>query len=527
MTKRSWRASLPVFALAVVISSSGAAAATFAVTNLSDSGLGSLRQAVLDANAAAGPDDVTFAPGLTGTITLASGEIVISDPLAVHGPGIGVLTVSGNDQFRIFYLEKPSVAAPIDVTFSSLTLTRGLGFPTHSGLAGGAVLSNGENLTILDSVISDSRTGFFQDPPDFLCGGNVALLNFAGVSGVTLRIANSLLTGGHSDGDGGNLCVIEGKLILDRSTLTGGQTGPGSGGGLLAASLADDSSILLSTISGNDAGSSGGGVDCESSGDLTIESSTISGNSANSGGGISTNQSTLRILDSTISGNQAEDTGGGISNGLIGGSGNLEMINSTVSGNRGRIGGGIFSGPGLLLRLTTVSNNAATLRGGSLLADGPVGTVQADHSILANGTPQDVDGGAGPLTLTANYTLIEAPGTTLLVGAHNLIGTDPLLGPLAVNGGPTLTHRPLPGSPVLDAGDPAIPSPPAADQRGAARIVGPAVDLGSVEGGLATIEVPTLSQVGLSVLFALVLAVGVRQLRRIEAAPRRITSGRG
>ncbi|HXU34627.1 MAG TPA: IPTL-CTERM sorting domain-containing protein, partial [Thermoanaerobaculia bacterium] len=279
------------------------------------------------------------------------------------------------------------------------------------------------------------------------------------------------------------------------------------------------SSIVLSTISGNSAASGGGGIASESlgpAGELTIESSTISGNSVGSGGtggGISSDATSLRILDSTISGNQAGDTGGGISNGAISGGGSLETINSTISGNQARLGGGIFSGPGLLLRLTTVSNNTATLRGGSLLGGGPAGTVQVDHSILANGTPQDVDGGGGPLTLTANYSLIETPGTTVVVGAHNLTGTDPLLGPLASNGGPTLTHLPLPGSPVLDAGDPAIPSPPATDQRGAARIVGPAIDLGSVEGGLAIVEVPTLSQAGLLVLCGLLLAAGARGLR--------------
>lgn len=103
----------------------GAAAATFPVANLADSGPGSLRQAVLAANAAAGADDVTFAPGLAGTITLTSGEILISDPLVVHGPGAGVLTVSGNDQSRIFHVENSAVAAAIDVTSSGLTLTRG------------------------------------------------------------------------------------------------------------------------------------------------------------------------------------------------------------------------------------------------------------------------------------------------------------------------------------------------------------------------------------------------------------------
>ena len=104
---------------------SGATAATFTVSNLADSGPNSLRQAVLDANAAPGADEIAFAPGLTGTITLTSGEIRITDPLAVDGPGAAVLTVSGNRNSRIFHIENSAVAVPIDVTLSGLTLTLG------------------------------------------------------------------------------------------------------------------------------------------------------------------------------------------------------------------------------------------------------------------------------------------------------------------------------------------------------------------------------------------------------------------
>ena len=104
------------------------------------------------------------------------------------------------------------------------------------------------------------------------------------------------------------------------------------------------------------------------------------------------------------------------------------------------------------------------------------------------------------------------------MGANNLVGVDPLLGPLANNGGPTLTHQPLPGSPVIDAGDPAIPSPPATDQRGFARIFGAAVDLGSVEVQPELIEVPALSEWGLALLCALLFGAGARRLRRERAS---------
>ena len=95
------------------------------------------------------------------------------------------------------------------------------------------------------------------------------------------------------------------------------------------------------------------------------------------------------------------------------------------------------------------------------------------------------------------------------MGANNLIGVDPLLGSLANNGGPTLTHKPLPDSPVIDAGNPAIPAPPATDQRGFTRIFGAAVDLGSVEARPELVEVPTLSPAGLLALAALLSLAGL------------------
>ncbi len=79
-----------------------AGAATFTVTSLNDSGPGSLRQAVLDANATFGPDTIEFQAGLTGTITLTTGEIQITDALTLNGPGAGVLAISGNNKSRIF-----------------------------------------------------------------------------------------------------------------------------------------------------------------------------------------------------------------------------------------------------------------------------------------------------------------------------------------------------------------------------------------------------------------------------------------
>ena len=75
---------------------------TFTVLNLADSGAGSLRQAILDAEANPGADVVAFAKGVKGTITLTSGELGITSDLTVSGPGANTLTISGNDSSRIF-----------------------------------------------------------------------------------------------------------------------------------------------------------------------------------------------------------------------------------------------------------------------------------------------------------------------------------------------------------------------------------------------------------------------------------------
>ncbi len=95
-------------------------AATFSVTTTADSGSGSLRQAITDANAAAGADTITFAGGVTGTITLASDLPEVADDLTVTGPGQLVLTIDGAGLYRPFWIR-----AGKSFTITDLTLKRG------------------------------------------------------------------------------------------------------------------------------------------------------------------------------------------------------------------------------------------------------------------------------------------------------------------------------------------------------------------------------------------------------------------
>ncbi|MFO0888130.1 MAG: hypothetical protein U0790_03170 [Isosphaeraceae bacterium] len=120
---------------------------TFTVENLADNGLGSLRQAILDANGNPGADVIRFARSARdGTVTLTSGELVITDELRIDGPGAGRLSVSGNDASRVF-----RIAGGVSASIDGLTVTHGRAFGQ-----GGGILNAG-SLTLSDAVVSDNR----------------------------------------------------------------------------------------------------------------------------------------------------------------------------------------------------------------------------------------------------------------------------------------------------------------------------------------------------------------------------------
>ena len=398
-------------------------AATITVTNTNDSGPGSLRQALTIAN-----DGDTIGFAVTGTISLTSGELVIDKNIIISGPGPGLLTVARSQQaadFRIFNIP-PSHTAEID----GLTITGG------SLVGNGGGISSGATLTISNCAISGNS--ITADGVEY---------SGAGIYNVgTMTIVNSTVNN--------NQALIVGFL-------------PPFGGG-----ISNDGGTLTiqnTTISENTVAGSGWGGGVYNAGSLTAINSTIRGNTGSTGGGIFGGAT---IINCTISGNSALFEGGGIYGGGT-------ISNCTISGNRTTVGhgrGGGISGAGTITN-STISDNLA-INGSSICA---TGTVQLGDTILNSGANIFVLG-SGTVT-SHGYNLSDDDGGGFLTGPGDQINTDPLLGPLQDNGGPTSTHELVPGSPAIDAGDPNFTPPPYYDQRGPgfSRVFNGRIDIGSFE----------------------------------------------
>jgi hypothetical protein len=286
-----------------------------------------------------------------------------------------------------------------------------------------------------------------------------------------------------------------GPLVLSNRQTPIGIEGPGAA--LLSIAGGDPSpvfqvnsgvtaSLTGLTVSGGRA-ASGGGIG--NAGILTIASVTVAGNSASESGAGIDNTGTMTIVDSTISGNSTAGNGGGIANES---GATLTLTNVTISGNQAANGGGIFSAGILTAINCTIAGNAVATNGSGGGLSAASGPATLDNTIVALNTagsasPSDI---AGTLSPASTNNLIGTGGSGGLTGAGgNIVGvSDPGLGPLGSNGGPTETMALLSGSPAMDGGRAAISgvTVPVTDQRGALRgpvglDAGPAVDIGAFE----------------------------------------------
>jgi hypothetical protein len=144
---------------------------------------------------------------------------------------------------------------------------------------------------------------------------------------------------------------------------------------------------------------------------------------------------------------------------------------------------------------STISGNSAIGNGGGICNTQNRGgaTLELDGTILnAGNSGENIFNGGGTVT-SLGYNVGSDNGGGFLIGPGDQINTDPMLGPLQGNGGPTFTHALLPGSPAIDAGDPNFTPPPFYDQRGLGfpRVVNGRIDKGSFEVQSVVTPTPT------------------------------------
>jgi CSLREA domain-containing protein len=472
------------------------------------SGNCSLRAAIMEANALAGMDTIVL-PGGLFTLTIEgiqedsclTGDLDILTGMVIQGAGKNLSIIDGNQIDRVFHIK-----GNIDVSLFDLTIRNGKtpdgGAPPALtvGGSGGGILNRFATLNIENCKIIKNETGNGQE---------ISIYTDIGPSG----------------GFGGGIYNKQGIVSIKNSNISHNRTGRGGwgslggkggcGGGIFNCS---NSSLALQNCDirrnrtgdygygGDGFGNGGDGGGIGNSGELIVVDSTIRENSCGdggyyelggSGGGVFNSSSGFAEISQTlIEGNVTGLTdmergkwGWGYGGGICNNFGQVILRNCTICNNRIKeyswgVGGGIYNTGEISLSNCTVYKNRSNcnrffdnLRGGGICNCfwEPFAAVKVKNTIIAENSaglpwsevpnPNDCHG-----TITSQgHNLITTTAGCTIVGNEtgNIYGIDPLLGALADNGGPTMTHRLRPASPAIDAGHPSDFE--ATDQRGVLR----------------------------------------------------------
>jgi CSLREA domain-containing protein len=490
--------------------------------------------------AVTGPRLAVTGPGADALTITGDGASRLLDFAVADQDGGGAfavsgLTLTGGSAYSGGAIRTQNYA---DLTVSDAVLTGNAATGAGAGANGGAIAVNEGSITVTRSTLTGNHADNGSGGALFLEGQRTGPISQ--LSRSTTTISRSTITGNAARSAGGMAQL--GTLDLADSTIAG-NTATSYAGGLLSAG---DATVARTTIAGNTAGAAGGAL-LAVLGRSSVSDSTISGNTTTgvdpgapfAGGagvfvsGVYKYGGDLTVSRSTLSGNDAqpsdgdvplESSGGGLA--LSGGGGGaVHLLQSTVSGNTADMGAGVSvagkyddtfdTGLGVVdVAGTTIAANTARIAGGGVAlqsvpapsvglrraagedAASPTATVALTSSVVADntaaGAAQDLstDGTADTAGgIDSFFSLVETPGSVPFRSAvASLTGVDAQLGPLADNGGPTLTQAPSGTSPLIDQGKAAAGV--ATDQRGADRIVdtgvpnppdGDGADIGAVE----------------------------------------------
>jgi hypothetical protein len=493
-------------------------------------GVLSLREATIAANASVGVADTINVPAGTYVLTLtgaaedaaATGDLDISGDMAIQGASAADTIVDGNLTDRVFDIRAGTV------TLANLTVRNGVdrgaylvGTMVPQDGFGGGIRSQG-TLTLSGCAVTGNQAVGADDPISPRAGDAYGGGIYQSGGGLTLTdsiVQNNMAQGGRLTASGfdvfagaavgGGVTVTSGALMVSRSLITGNQAiggnaagtvngnitgGEALGGGIVVFNAAVHQ-IIASTIAGNRAvggngtgpvigdggNASGGGLWLSGSG--TVSNCTVSGNQAVGGTGTTTGTSTK--------GQGGEARGGGVvaEGGLI--SNSTMTLNAATGGASNRTVG-VGTGGGFnyrfgatttteAFRSTIVAGNTATTVSPDIVHPRASVATSQGNNLIGIGT------GASDFIAGLNGDQVGSPFAPI----------DPLIGPLANNGGPTPTHAPLLTSPAINRGSNVAGV--VTDQRGLGfpRVSGPAPDVGAVEVSYtlpwATVQPPIVS----------------------------------
>ena len=513
------------------------AATTCTVENTDDSGEGepvpegSLRECLTGFTGGT----ITFAEGLTGTITLESDlpPVTVESSVTITGNGAANTIIDGASTHRGFRF-----SGTHSVTVTGIAINN-----TDSSLDdneyGGAIYSTGVDLVVQDSRFSGNEAGLYGGViytrlGDLTVTGSTFTSNSAtemagavfGLGAVT--IADSTFTDNSASDDRGGAIYTSGDLAISSSTFDNNYAELGgavavygdatisestfsdntaSRGGAVFAGNFDDSAVVTvldSTFTSNGPASTsglsiGGGLFVY--GSTMIDSSRFVSNSANTSAGAVYAASNFTANRSTFASNSATGFGGAVfaaGNAVLTQStfssnygapsavfamGTLNSVNSTFTSNDSDVPqpqSTLYSYSTMTLNFTTVSGNTlATAKSAASTKDGDISVTNSVFWNNSDGSDYlDVASG-GQLSVShslfSSTSSVEPP----VSGDSLIFGEDPLLGSLADNGGPTQTMMPAADSPVIGAANPV--GAPATDQRGFSRTTNGLADMGAVQ----------------------------------------------
>ncbi|HLH52764.1 MAG TPA: HYR domain-containing protein [Verrucomicrobiae bacterium] len=463
--------------------------ATLTVNTNLDAGPGSLRSTIAQTQPG---DTVVFGLPLGSTIVLTNGELGITNPISIVGPGAAYLAIDGNASSRIF-----NIAPGVQVSISGVTLQHG------AAMSGGAIFNAG-NLALTDSELTGntaySHGGALAAAPGstWSISGCTFDHNTAAIGGgafsagvfvpsspalINMLARTTTYRSVSLNNSGNNFIVVPAgaRMTLTADYSTSYNDCPTCCPGCITQDYLNINGTQLNCVSFVQTSSGDINLCFNAPGTPGVYYITQTGSwdyycnqpgfppspfyndpaaaiAVVVVGDPAAAISTGTVFDSTISGNQASQQGGGIELGLLA---NLSVQSTTVA-----------------------SNNATTGSGAFVTTQAPATGLSIGDTIVVGNTPQQGPDIVGSFT-SLGYNLVGNANGTAGFASTDLLNVDPLLGPLTNNGGETPTHALGQSSPAIDAGNPSFVPPPMLDQRGPGflRVVGGRVDIGAFELG--------------------------------------------